>query len=218
MAVKDTNRVRARLSALYPKASHLSKERLDALAGRLTVTDESTDEELDTELKTRNDNGSETFEEQAARDDKFSTELDKAKKSAKPTTTTTTTTPPKEEESGEGKDKTLEDKIAALEKRLEEKDKESARQSLETKFKNDERLKGIPAFVVKGAIPQSEDDYEDAVTTLAKEYKEFADQNKLESYSNQTIPATSSGGVPNKKDVKQISDEEADDMAKQLLR
>lgn len=65
---------------------------------------------------------------------------------------------------------------------------EKAHQSIAEQFKKDERLKGIPEFILNKALPKSSDEFETAVTSLATEYAEFAIANKLQSFG-MDIPA-----------------------------
>lgn len=51
-------------------------------------------------------------------------------------------------------------------------------ETITDRFKKDERLKGIPEFAFKGRIPTSEEDFENAVTELANDFKPFIEQNK----------------------------------------
>lgn len=210
--VKDTTRVRARLEALLPKAAGLSKERIDALAAKLKVTDDSTDEELDAELQQINDSGFHTFEEIKIEDDRIRTELAKAKKPA----TTPPAKPPVEEEhqdEGDSGDSALEKRLKALEEQLAKKEAEEQRRSLADRFMADERLKGIPEWMVRKSIPSSEEEFEATVTELADNYKAFATENKLATFGKDTPPA----GTPPKKEPAQVSDEEAKKITSRLL-
>ncbi len=56
---------------------------------------------------------------------------------------------------------------------------EKSADSLTTRFQNDPRLKGIPAFALKGYIPKSEEELETNITELTGAYSEFAKTNKL---------------------------------------
>lgn len=83
--------------------------------------------------------------------------------------------------------KTLADKVNGFEASQQQK-------SIAERFKTDERLKGIPEFVLKRAIPSKEEDFEESVTNLAAEYSTFAKEANLQSFGKDT-PA--GGGVGN---------------------
>lgn len=54
--------------------------------------------------------------------------------------------------------------------------------SITERFKSDERLKGVPELMFKGRIPQTEEEYETAVTELATDFTTFAEQAKLTTF------------------------------------
>lgn len=64
--------------------------------------------------------------------------------------------------------------------------------SLEERFRADERLKGVPEFLIKRSIPKSDEEFDSVAEELAQEYKSFAEKNKLSSYGNDT-PASGEG-------------------------
>ena len=217
MAVKDKARVRKRLSALFPKAVGLTNERLDALAAKLNATDESTDEEIDTELTERNDNGFMTFEEMKVEDDRIRVEMAKLKKPAAPNKTV------EQEEEGEETEPStnpvyakLEKQLAELAQKLEAKEAQEAHQSLANRFKADERLKGIPAWMVDPVVPKTEEEFETAVETLSENYKQFATDNKLEAFGNDTPESSTARRKAG--EVKEASKEETTELASKLLR
>jgi hypothetical protein len=74
---------------------------------------------------------------------------------------------------------------------------ESARsaESIAERFKKDERLKGVPEFLLKRAIPQKEEDFEAAVTELATEYKTFATEHKLAAFGGDKPAAGAAGAA-----------------------
>ena len=216
MAVKDKARVRKRLSALFPKAVGLTNERLDALAAKLNATDESTDEEIDTELTERNDNGFMTFEEMKVEDDRIRVEMAKLKKPAAPKKTVDQEEEEEEVETSNPTLTKLEKQLAELAQKLADKEEKEARQTLANRFKSDERLKGIPAWMVDPVVPKSEEEFETAVETLSENYKQFATDNKLEAFGND-MP-TSSTARRKAGEVKEASKEEATDLASKLLR
>lgn len=206
--VKDRARVRARVAALFPKAGHLSQKRIDAIADRLESTDESTDEEIDAELTEINNKGVDSLEDIAKNDDRIATLEKKSKKSEDPKK--------EEEEPEDDKDPVakLTKQVAALAAQLEKQESEKSKQSLAERFKKDDRLKGIPEFMLKRSVPADEDSYEEAVASLSEEYKAFATEQKLPAFGNDAPPAGEGGGRGTKKEA---SDAEVDDIANKLF-
>lgn len=210
--VKEKARLRARLVGLYPGTQGFLQERLDALAAKLKATDESTEEEIDQELKTLNDSGFQTFEEIKRADDKHRNEINKLKPKPKPEDT------PAPEEQPVSTDPVIaamQKQMADMAKLLADKDAKEAKNNLAAKFKADPRLKGVPASWLKHTVPASEEEYEEAVENLAKEFKDFATENKLDTLAvNDTPPA---GAAPQKGAKPQATDEEVDAALSGLL-
>lgn len=209
--VKDKARVRARIAALFPKAAHMAQKRIDAIADRLEATDDSTDEEIDTELETINDSGLATFEDIVRTDDQLAAAQKKKDE------------PKKEDPKKEEDDKLDPTDPAAILKRMENLEKQLAaekekntKEALTTRFKNDPRLKDVPAFMLNRAVPQSEEEFEDVVTSLSEEYKAFAIQNNISKIDNDAPPAGDGKG-PKKDTVKEASDTEVDKIADFIL-
>lgn len=209
MAITNKARLRARLTELFPKASRLKAERLDALAAKLQSTDESTDEEVDNELTTINDSGFNTFEEIVVEDDRVANLLKKRPRIQKPETK-------KEEEDQDDAEPLtpLEKRLKELEYKLAQKEEQEARQNLANKFKSDKRLKNVPASWVKNNLPASEDDYESNVEALVEEFQQFSVDHKLQTFGGDTPPA---GGKPKGGKVEEVSKEEADAVVSSLL-
>lgn len=211
MAVKDKARLRARLVGLYPTTQGFLQERLDALAAKLKATDDSTDEEIETELSAINDSGFQTFEEIKKADDKHRNEINKLKKPVEP---------PKEEDPKEDPVSTdpavaaMQKKMQELMDKLEEKEKNESLASLSEKFKNDERLKGVPASWVRNNMPKSSEDFETAVEKLVEEYGEFATEHKLSAFGKDAPPA---GTPPKTGEKEQVSMEDAKNIVGGLL-
>lgn len=209
--VKDKARVRARIAALFPKAAHMAQKRIDAIADRLEATDDSTDEEIDTELETINNSGLATFEDIVRTDDQLAAAQKKKDE------------PKKEDPKKEEDDKLDPTDPAAILKRMENLEKQLAaekekntKEALTTRFKNDPRLKDVPAFMLNRAVPQSEEEFEDVVTSLSEEYKAFAIQNNISKIDNDAPPAGDGKG-PKKDTVKEASDTEVDKIADFIL-
>lgn len=59
-------------------------------------------------------------------------------------------------------------------------------ETLADRFKKDERLKGVPEFMMKGYIPQSEDEFENSVIELSTKYSEHAKDYKLAGFGSDT--------------------------------
>lgn len=87
-------------------------------------------------------------------------------------------------------------------------EKDKQRESIGSKFANDERVKGIPDFIRNGYIPANDDEYESKVTTLVEAFRPFAEQNKLAGFGGDT-PASSTDTTASQGKVKEISIEDA---------
>lgn len=83
---------------------------------------------------------------------------------------------------------------------------QSAKQAetIEQRFRSDVRLKGVPEFLLKKAIPTKEEDIENVIAEVAKDWSEFATQNKLASFGNDN---PTSVGKSQTKDVNDKPDE-----------
>lgn len=71
---------------------------------------------------------------------------------------------------------------AALKQQLGAFEQKQQAKSIAERFKTDERLKGVPEFMMKGYIPQSEEEFENSVTALSTEFGTWAKDNKLSSF------------------------------------
>lgn len=207
MAVKP-EKIIGRVRALYPNAN-LSTSRLTAIAGRLSnkPADDADDSAIDEIIKDYNDNGAMTFEEIAKSDDQIRT-LQASKDLKKEEV--------KKEEVKVDPDEPAwfkayrESNDAKLAKIEQEKTKET----ITSKFANDERVKNIPAIIRKGFTPTSEEDYESNVEALVAEYAPYAEKLKLAGFTGEDNPASSTGGADAKKGtVKAKSAEEVKDIA-----
>lgn len=215
MAIKDKARLRARLTELYPKASRLKAERLDAMAAKLKCTDESTDEEIDEELTLINDNGLNTFEEIVIEDDRVANLLKKKRPRINTPKSPETTDPDEEEDPSDATPYAkLEKQIKELADKLAQKEAQEQKRNLAERFSSDPRLKNVPKSWIKNNIPASEEDFEEAIEALVEDYKEFATEHKLGTYGGDTprAAAASQGGK-----TAEVSKEEADKLASQLL-
>lgn len=189
MAV-EASRVKARLRSLFSKAN-LSTKRLDEISDKLgkKIEDNATDAQIDEALTEQNELYS--FEDIAKNDDRKRTEESKKKT---------------DEKVDDKVDKTDEEEMPAWAKALVDtvngfKAKEQA-QSLEQRFKSDERLKNVNPILLTGRIPSNEDDFETAIEALVKDATEL----NLNNYGGDT-PA--SGTATPQNQAKKISAEDA---------
>lgn len=72
---------------------------------------------------------------------------------------------------------------------------EKQAETIADRFKKDPRLKGVPDFMLKLAIPHKEEDFETSVTALATEFTQFATDNKLSAFGGDT-PAGATTAAP----------------------
>lgn len=82
----------------------------------------------------------------------------------------------------------LKELVKSLSGTVQTMQQQRTQETITERFLKDERLKGIPDFVLKRAIPKSEEDFDTAVTELATEYTEFAKKEKLSSFGNDAPP------------------------------
>ena len=188
MAV-EASKVKARLRALFPKAN-LSSKRLDEISDKLgkKIEDNATDAQIDEAVTEQNELYS--FEEIARNDDRARTERKRVEH--------------KEEEKEE--EKPNEEQMPAWAKRLVDTvnafKAEKQAQTLEQRFKSDERLKNVNPVLFKGRIPTSEDGFDEAIEELLKDAQEL----KLNNYGGDT-PASGDNQKPT--EVKEISADDA---------
>lgn len=188
MAV-EASKVKARLRALFPKAN-LSSKRLDEISDKLgkKIEDNATDAQIDEAVTEQNELYS--FEEIAKNDDRARTERKKVE--------------PKEEEKEDVKPN--EEQMPSWAKQLVDTvnafKAEKQAQTLEQRFKSDERLKNVNPVLFKGRIPTSEDGFDEAIEELLKDAQEL----KLNNYGGDT-PASGDNQKPT--EVKEISADDA---------
>ena len=196
MAV-EASKVKARLRALFPKAN-LSTKRLDEISDKLgkKIEDNATDAQIDEAVTEQNELYS--FEEIAKNDDRARTERKKEEPKPKE----------EEQEPTDPKDKLLK-AIEALTAKVTSMEQEKQAQTLEQRFKSDERLKNVNPVLFKGRIPTSEDGFEDAIEDLLKDVQEL----KLNNYGGD-IPASGDSKKP--VEVKEISAEDAKNIVKSM--
>lgn len=200
-----TERAQGRLKALFPKAN-LSAARLSEYSGKMApkIKDDATDEEVDEFIKDFNDVIN--FEQIARTDDKIRT---------------LEANPPKKEEVKKEEVKTDPDEPAwfkayreANDAKIQAIEQAKTKETITSKFANDERVKNIPAIIRKGFMPTSDEDYETNVEALVAEYAPYAEKLKLAGFTGEDSPASSTGGADAKKGVvKAKSAEEVKDIA-----
>ena len=204
MAVKP-ELIRVAVRKLFPQAN-LSTKRMDEISARLAKKpkDDATEAEIEEVVTDYNENGAMTFEEIAKADDKIRTLEAKPKDAPKEEA--------KKEEVKNDPDEPAWFKAyrESNESRLAKMEQDKTKETISSKFANDERVKNIPAFMRKGFIPTSEDDYESNVEALVAEFKPFVEQHKLAGFDGSDTPSSStSGGEAAKGKVKEISIEDA---------
>ena len=201
----EKEKVVTRYKALFGTVG-LSQTRLDEISAKLglKMADEATDEDIDARLNEMNDLY--PFSEIKKNDDR--TLNDKNNPNRKPAQVET----PKEEVKTETKS---DDPVLALLQEMKGElaslKAEKLHESLEAKFRKDERLKGVPEFMLQMGVPKSEEEYEDKVTTLATNFKDFAVKAKIQEFGGDQTPS----GTPPKQDgaVKQKTAEETKALA-----
>lgn len=171
------DRAKARLKI---KASNLSNPRIDEYSAKLAakIKDEATDEEIDAAIKDYDEIIN--FADVARNDDRIrqleakSKEKDGAKKDD----------PTPDPDPEKDPMKILMASITALSAEVKGLKDDKTKETISSKFANDERVKNIPAFMRKGYVPTSDDDYESNIELLLSEYKPFAEKHKLQDMGN----------------------------------
>lgn len=102
--------------------------------------------------------------------------------------------------------KALIEQNKSFEAKLNGFEQEKSRQSLTERFKNHEKLKGLPEALFKGRIPTKEEDFDAAVEEMAADYESLAKDFNVQVFGKDT-PGGSSGGKGGKKEA---SKEEVD--------
>lgn len=78
--------------------------------------------------------------------------------------------------------------------------------TLQERFESDPRVKDVPAFIRNGYIPTTEEEFETKATSLATEFKTFAETNKLSSFGKDAPPPPGTPGGSTKTDGKVDAD------------
>lgn len=191
--------IQGRLRVLFPKAN-LSKERISQYAEKLIkkLTEESTQEDLDGLLTDLNDMVN--FEQVAKQDDQLRTLLNTKPK-------TIVVEDPKNET-----DKLLE-AIANLTSKVQGLETQKIEETIQSKFRNHEALKGVPAeFLDLVKSPQTLDEVDVFANSLADAFKDKQIKSKLDAFGSD-IPKQ---GEHSNSAVKEASDDEVKDLMKDL--
>ena len=197
--------LRSRFRDLFPKAQNLKKERLDVFVSKLSskLSEESTQEDVDALWQDYNEVVN--FEQLAKDDDRLRT-LNVPKPQ------------PKVEEASKQSEEPKSDDVPEWAKALLTEVKtlreEKVQDTIQSKFRNHEALKGIPTEILDLVkTPTTLDEVDQFATTIADVYKEKQIKEKLDSFGRDIPPQ---GEHTKKVEVKQASDKEVDDVFKNL--
>ena len=198
----ELQEIKGRLRELFPKAN-LSTTRISQYAEKLKakLSEESTKEDVDNLIKDLNDL---VDFEQVAKDD------DRLRTYQKPQ--------PKVEEASKQSEEPKSDDVPEWAKALLAEVKtlreEKVQDTIQSKFRNHEALKGIPTEILDLVkTPTTLDEVDHFATTIADVYKEKQIKGKLDSFGRDIPPQ---GEHTKKVEVKQASDKEVDDVFKNL--
>lgn len=198
----ELQEIKGRLRELFPKAN-LSTTRISQYAEKLKakLSEESTKEDVDNLIKDLNDL---VDFEQVAKDD------DRLRTYQKPQ--------PKVEEASKQSEEPKSDDVPEWAKALLAEVKtlreEKVQDTIQSKFRNHEALKGIPTEILDLVkTPTTLDEVDHFATTIADVYKEKQIKEKLDSFGRDIPPQ---GEHTKKVEVKQASDKEVDDVFKNL--
>ena len=197
--------LRSRFRDLFPKAQNLKKERLDVFVSKLSskLSEESTQEDVDALWQDYNEVVN--FEQLAKDDDRLRT-LNVPKPQPKVEEASKQSEGPKSDDVPEWA-KALLTEIKTLRE-------EKVQDTIQSKFRNHEALKGIPTEILDLVkTPTTLDEVDQFATTIADVYKEKQIKEKLDSFGRDIPPQ---GEHTKKVEVKQASDKEVDDVFKNL--
>ena len=197
--------LRSRFRDLFPKAQNLKKERLDVFVSKLSskLSEESTQEDVDALWQDYNEVVN--FEQLAKDDDRLRT-LNVPKPQPK------VEEAPKQSE--EPKSDDVPEWAKALLTEVKTLREEKVQDTIQSKFRNHEALKGIPTEILDLVkTPTTLDEVDQFATTIADVYKEKQIKEKLDSFGRDIPPQ---GEHSKSVEVKQASDKEVDDVFKNL--
>ena len=198
----ELQEIKGRLRELFPKAN-LSTIRISQYAEKLKakLSEESTKEDVDNLIKDLNDL---VDFEQVAKDD------DRLRTYQKPQTKVEEAPKPSEEP----KNDDVPEWAKALLTEVKTLREEKVQDTIQSKFRNHEALKGIPTEILDLVkTPTTLDEVDQFATTIADVYKEKQIKEKLDSFGRDIPPQ---GEHTKKVEVKQASDKEVDDVFKNL--
>ena len=197
--------LRSRFRDLFPKAQNLKKERLDVFVSKLSakLSEESTQEDVDALWQDYNEVVN--FEQLAKDDDRLRT-LNVPKPQ------------PKVEEAPKPSEEPKSDDVPEWAKALLTEVKtlreEKVQDTIQSKFRNHEALKGIPTEILDLVkSPTTLDEVDQFATTIADVYKEKQIKEKLDSFGRDIPPQ---GEHSKSVEDKQASDKEVDYVFKNL--
>lgn len=194
----EAAKIKARLRVKFPKAN-LSTKRLDEISAKLAKKPEdgADDDAIDAVLEDYNDNGAMTFEEIAKTDDKVRTL--EARKSAAVAEVEVEEDEPTTEI---GK---LMKVVSGLANTINTMQQQSTQQTIAQRFSKDERLKGIPQFMLKGRVPTKDEDFETTIEDILADWTPYAEKNKLDAFNGEDVPPGSETTAADRKGkVKEI--------------
>ena len=197
--------LRSRFRDLFPKAQNLKKERLDVFVSKLSskLSEESTQEDVDALWQDYNEVVN--FEQLAKDDDRLRT-LNVPKPQPKVEEASKQSEGPKSDDVPEWA-KALLTEVKTLRE-------EKVQDTIQSKFRNHEALKGIPTEILDLVkTPTTLDEVDQFATTIADVYKEKQIKEKLDSFGRDIPPQ---GEHSKSVEVKQASDKEVDDVFKNL--
>ena len=198
----ELQEIKGRLRELFPKAN-LSTIRISQYAEKLKakLSEESTKEDVDNFIKDLNDLVD--FEQVAKDDDRLRTYQKPQLKVEEA---------PKQSE--EPKSDDVPEWAKALLTEVKTLREEKVQDTIQSKFRNHEALKGIPTEILDLVkTPTTLDEVDQFATTIADVYKEKQIKEKLDSFGRDIPPQ---GEHTKKVEVKQASDKEVDDVFKNL--
>ena len=197
--------LRSRFRDLFPKDQNLKKERLDVFVSKLSskLSEESTQEDVDALWQDYNEVVN--FEQLAKDDDRLRT-LNVPKPQPKVEEASKQSEGPKSDDVPEWA-KALLTEVKTLRE-------EKVQDTIQSKFRNHEALKGIPTEILDLVkTPTTLDEVDQFATTIADVYKEKQIKEKLDSFGRDIPPQ---GEHSKSVEVKQASDKEVDDVFKNL--
>jgi hypothetical protein len=104
-------------------------------------------------------------------------------------------------------ERTLLKTVGGLKKDLDTFKTSQTQQTLAERFKNHPDLKNVPAFMMKGRTPKTEEEFDTAVEELKTDYTDYAKENKLPLIGADTPPGANKGKQEQQGDDGKVSAE-----------